>query len=400
MKNYLNTIILAALLVLGFGATIFSVRKFTEPPKGAFSAVEFSKKLATNFESRALWDLAAQEYAKLLQNQDIDQSDRAKISYHLGEIYFEKLSEPEAALPYLFAAKTIEGDSELGKKTDRLIVASFERSGRSLDAANYLSGAASIDGQPPQPTDPNDIVLAKVGNKLITARDLTNQIQRFPAQLQEQYKVPSKKLELLQNMVAKDMLLIAAKRAGYDKDPQIESTVRLARDAAVLKKYEEQEIDQKIRPTDADVRAYYESHKSEFTYVDENNIKKQSTFEQSKDRAAALYEAQRRRELVDEILNRIHQSEGVEIYSDRLDGIQTPEPTPPAPPPTPAPQIQPPAPAPKPQPPVQPKPQPPVLKPQPKPQPPAPKPEPQPQPEPKPEPSAPPSKPTPLPQPQ
>jgi ABC-type branched-subunit amino acid transport system ATPase component len=119
-------------------------------------------------------------------------------------------------------------------------------------------------------------------------------------------------------MIARELLLIAAGRTGLDNDPEVEVAAQRARQAVILSKYQQKEIDPKIRITEADVRAYYESHKDEFTTTDKNGKKTQLSYQEAKERARAMLEAKKRRESIDEIVNRLQQSEGVEIYSDRL----------------------------------------------------------------------------------
>ncbi|GEM_PF-806212 len=318
MRRNLGFIILAILIIAGFATIGIILQRNAETPLQD-QTMELTRKLATTLESHGLWGKAIDQYSKLLQNNTLSGDDRAKISYHVAGMYMDRLYDPESALPYLLTTKLIESDSELGVKADKRIVEALEKAGRSIDAANYLATATSAEQQE-TPKKTTEIIVAKVGNKTITLRELDDEIQSLPTALQEQYKAPERKVEFLQNLIARRLLLIAANRAEIDRDPEIERAAQKAREAAIIAKYHEKAIESSIRITDADVRAYYESHKDDFMSSDERGKKIQLTYDQAKKRARALLEMQRRREGLDAVINRLQQSEGVEIYSDRISG--------------------------------------------------------------------------------
>ena len=318
MNETRNTIILAIILVAGFIAlgVIFYLGLYRQPET---LDVEITRQLASNLESRGLWSQAAQEYSKLLENGALSSDERAKISFHLAQLQLDRLSNPEKAIPLLMTTKLIVGDSDLGAKADKRIVEALEKSGRSLDAANYLAGAASIEPQEVS-TAEAALVVAKVGDKTITLRELDEEIQSLPPQLQGQFKGSDGKIEFLKTLITRKLLLIAAERAAIDKDPDVERAAQLARESVIITKYNQREIESKIRVTDADVRAYYETHKNEFTKTDKKGEKKQLSYNEAKERARAVVTSKRSRELLDSTINRLQQSEGVEIYSENLSG--------------------------------------------------------------------------------
>ena len=314
MRESRNTLILAVIIVIGFITTdimIYHSRRITAQGE----TITAMRRLAATLESHGLWAQAVKEYSKMLDLASFSADERAKINYHIGEIYIDRLSDPEGALPYLLSVKLYSTDSNLSAQADKRIVEAFEKAGRSLDAANFLASAASIE---PSHTSTKEVILAKVGSKTITLRELNDEIQQLPPQLQEQFKSNEKKLEYLHSMIARKLLIVAAARAGYDNNPEADLAAQRAREAVILTKYQQKEIDPKIRITEADVRAYYEGHKDEFTTTDKNGKKSQLSYQEAKDRARAMLEAQKRRESLDEIINKLQQSEGVEIYSDRL----------------------------------------------------------------------------------
>lgn len=320
MRDKAGTLLLAIVLIGGFATTGYFLYRIQQTGPGGRGA-SLTRELAATLESKGLWRQAAREYSELLANAQLAPDERAKLALHTGEIYLDKLSEPKAALPYLFTAKIIAGNSELGAKADKRIVAALERSGRSLDAAGYLSEATTLkesEGESKKKKAKGETVLAKVGNREITMRDLEDDIQSLPPDMQERFKTREGKMEFLESMIARRLILDAARRAGLDEDPEVKQAVRNAREAAIIAKYHEEKIDPGIRITEADVRTYYENNKDKFKRKDEDGAEKLLPYEQVKDTARAMLKAEKRQEKLNQLINKLRRSEGVEIYSERL----------------------------------------------------------------------------------
>jgi len=320
LRDRAGTLILAIILITGFAVTGRLLYRL-ERAGACGRDADLMRKVAATLESTGLWEQAARAYSRLLADARLTPDERARLAFHLGEIYLDKLSDPKAALPCLFTAKIIAGDSELGTKTDKRIVEALERSGRSLDAANYLSEATSLhkSGDKGKEEKPKgSIVIAKVGDREITMRDLENDIQSLPPEAQEQFKSPEGKMDYLQGMIARELLLEAARRAGFDDDPEVREAARKAREAAIIARYGREKIDSGIRVTESDVRAYYEGHKDKFKTGDKEGREKVPPYEQVKDMARSMLEAEKRQEKLNRVINELRRSEEVEIYRERL----------------------------------------------------------------------------------
>jgi peptidyl-prolyl cis-trans isomerase C len=124
-------------------------------------------------------------------------------------------------------------------------------------------------------------VLARVGDRAITARDLEAQVAFIGRSkyLMDHYSKPDKKKELLDGMIQSEALYQEARRLGYDRDPAVKRDV--------VNRMMQNEIDAKVNAqgiSDADVEQYYQAHPNEFSRPD------QVRFTQIvvKDRAKAL----------------------------------------------------------------------------------------------------------------
>lgn len=103
-------------------------------------------------------------------------------------------------------------------------------------------------------------IVAKVGNKVITADELKQVITRhsgfYPGRL-------DKKM-VLDQMIREDALVIKAKQLGLDKDPDVERRYR----NILISKLKQKEIGQKLsdmKPADETLQSYYQKNIVQFT---------------------------------------------------------------------------------------------------------------------------------------
>jgi len=110
-----------------------------------------------------------------------------------------------------------------------------------------------------------DKVLVKVGETTITVGEFAARLATLSPYLRARYNSPERRREFLDNMVRFELLAIAAKEKGFDKAPEVERT----RNEVMVQKLMEQLFEGKdIKPSDvteADVKTYYDGHKSEFS---------------------------------------------------------------------------------------------------------------------------------------
>jgi len=124
-------------------------------------------------------------------------------------------------------------------------------------------------------------VLARVGDKAISAREMEAQVAFFghSKYLMDHYSKPEKKKELLDSMIQSEALYQEACRLGYDRDPAVKREVV---NRMLLKEVDSQVNAQSI--SDADVEQYFKAHPSEFSRPEQVRL----TQIVVKDRAKAL----------------------------------------------------------------------------------------------------------------
>ena len=106
-------------------------------------------------------------------------------------------------------------------------------------------------------------VIAKVGDRTITVGTYAAALEHMDSFDRMRYQSPERRKELLAEMI--DVMLLAdeARSRGYDKDPLTQQEVReVLRDAMLARAHEGVPAPNEV--ADAEVRAYYEAHASDF----------------------------------------------------------------------------------------------------------------------------------------
>lgn len=103
-------------------------------------------------------------------------------------------------------------------------------------------------------------VVARVGDRTITAGDLQAKIDAQPAFLRARFQKLDARKQLLDEMVRFEVLAAEARREGLDQDPQLQDTFQKLLVQRLIQKRSEEHP----KASEAELRAYYDAHKSEF----------------------------------------------------------------------------------------------------------------------------------------
>ena len=119
-----------------------------------------------------------------------------------------------------------------------------------------------------QAKDPNERVLAKVGDVEITQREFELQfragVSRMPAANQSMFSTPNGRKQFLDMMVDEKIWVNGALAMGLDKDKEVELLTRMSRDQLLLRKYYEKAILDKAKPTENEAQAFYDANPNRF----------------------------------------------------------------------------------------------------------------------------------------
>lgn len=135
--------------------------------------------------------------------------------------------------------------------------------------------AAGCSGKEEQAAEPEDgtqlglteaqaeEVLATVGDREITVGEFAERLASQSPYLRARFESPERRREFLDNYIRFELLVLEAKRRGYEDRPEI----KRARRQAMVQQFIKTEVDAKLQLSDvsqADMKAYYEAHKGEY----------------------------------------------------------------------------------------------------------------------------------------
>ena len=108
----------------------------------------------------------------------------------------------------------------------------------------------------------DDKVIAHVGNKVISLREVNDRIAKLPAY----YKttVSRNKKRFLDDLIVEEMFYEEAVRDGLYRDRETQDVIKEARKKIIIARLIKKEVEDKIKIGEGEIKAYYEEHKDEF----------------------------------------------------------------------------------------------------------------------------------------
>lgn len=106
-------------------------------------------------------------------------------------------------------------------------------------------------------------VIAELGNKSITVSDLNDRISKLPDRFQD--IVMADKAKFLDDVISDELLYAESLRKGYDKDKEVMGVVEEAKKKIFIAKLLKDNVEDAVKVTNEEIRAYYDSHSGEFT---------------------------------------------------------------------------------------------------------------------------------------
>ena len=310
----LNLVLVAAVIALVLG------------PKGGADAgpeAEALRTYANALSSIGLYSNAARVYEQYAQVADLSPEQEAKIYYQVGNLYMDREKNYREALARYVRIKELYPGSGIENDVNRRMVTCLERLGMPLDAQNLLSKATALEPEAPREAEGGQektaagAVLARLGDRVITEGDLDAEIRRLPPPVQAQFAKPDRKLELLTQIVHRELLYGKAMRLGLDKDPDINARAFEAKKGIMISRLLEGEVYSKIDVGEAAVRRYYQEHPEEFAGKQDGSEAPRSFEDVKTEITRKLYQA-RERELTDALIDEMIRAQKVQVYSERV----------------------------------------------------------------------------------
>ncbi len=132
-----------------------------------------------------------------------------------------------------------------------------------LSALGFAAGGCPSSGKSgdANPRTP----LAEVGGRKITVADVDARLERVPRLARPEFTGPEGRSRLVNRIVEEEMLLLAAKAEGVEKDADLRDRLEEARREMVVQAYLDKKQSEASRVTGDEIEAFYGAHPEEFS---------------------------------------------------------------------------------------------------------------------------------------
>jgi tetratricopeptide (TPR) repeat protein len=279
---------------------------------------EQARNYANELYNRQLFKQSAAEYERYLTTYQLDNDEQANISYHLGDIYFERLRDYENALAYYIRVKYVHPKEELAREVDKKIVACLERLQRPEDAKQTLTESTSLEPEKVETKRPG-AVIARIGTREITQGDIDFELNQLPPSIKAQYSDKAKKLEFLQQYILTELLYDSAKRQGLENDKEVVEAAFQAKRSLMVQKLLQDQISTRVNIVPSDVELYYQANKDKYVEKDDKgNVVREKPFDEVQKQATQDLYMKKQQEAYEELAQKLMRAENVQIYNDVL----------------------------------------------------------------------------------
>lgn len=315
MKNFakVNTVLLILVLIMLVAICFLiarSLRSAVNPSAAggigwdAKKQLNFAETLATKgLKKEAL--VAFDDYLKIAK---LSAMEAAKLLYRMGNMYME-LFDYEKALYYFYKTEAADPNAGFKSELDEKLVECLERLNMTSQARYELAARTSLGPQLPQ--EPGGVILAKVGDKEITEKEIDDAISEMPDWAKESFSSGEGKAEFVRQYAMTQALYEKAKRMGLEQDAEVQRTIKDITKQLLVKRLLEKELAGKISAQPLDIMEYYQQNQDKYP---------EKTFEEVKEDVEYEYKNKKVQEQMQILLNDIMQQERVEIYTDKILG--------------------------------------------------------------------------------
>ncbi|MGQ9602686.1 MAG: peptidyl-prolyl cis-trans isomerase [bacterium] len=108
-------------------------------------------------------------------------------------------------------------------------------------------------------------VLAKIGNKQITMKDLEERYASMPPFIKQQINKPDGRRRLLKAMIDEEVIVREAESRGFERTSQFRTEMERRRKDALINLFVDNVIGAAARPNEEEMKRYYEDNKDRFT---------------------------------------------------------------------------------------------------------------------------------------
>ncbi len=247
-------------ICLALGVTLFGLNAIKQPPVSDTWTHEHQRILAGKLKSSGLTLEAIKEYENYLKTASLDKKQFANLSYVIGKMYMEE-GKYEKALSQFYRAEISDPDTDLKTEIGPKIINCLERTGKYNAAEFALNKRAA--GQEEKKEKVGQVA-AIIGDEKIYAEDINASFDEMPEWLKKQVSTKEGKMEYLKKYVADELFFRKGIKLEYDKSPELRKRLAKAEKELIVNKVVEEEIKDKIKVEEDDLKNFFEAHKKKY----------------------------------------------------------------------------------------------------------------------------------------
>ncbi len=220
------------------------------------------RNLANKLKSVGITEEAIKQYENYFNTAMVDKKTRSNLAYTVGKLYMEE-GNYEKALSWLYRVDIIDPDTSLKSEVSSKIVHCLETLGRFHAAEYALEARSSLQENRGEETKGSKVV-AEIGSREITLREVDEAIDELPPWMKEQFKGKGKKVEFMKKYVADELFYRKAKKLEYDKDGELRNKTAHFMKQLMVNKILEEEIKDKLTIEEDDLKNYFKANRDRY----------------------------------------------------------------------------------------------------------------------------------------
>ncbi|MCK5256352.1 MAG: peptidyl-prolyl cis-trans isomerase [Deltaproteobacteria bacterium] len=220
------------------------------------------RELANKLKSVGIADEAIKQYENYFNTTQVDKRTRSNLAYTLGKLYLEE-SNYERALSWFYRVDMIDPETPLKSEVGSKIVHCLEMLGK-FHAAEYALEARSSLEENQQGELKGGTLVAEIGSRKITLREVDEALDALPPWMKEQFKGSEKKLEFMKKYVSDELFYRKAKKLEYDKDGELRKKTADFMKQLMISKVLEEDLKDKITVEEDDLKNYFKANQEHY----------------------------------------------------------------------------------------------------------------------------------------
>jgi len=118
--------------------------------------------------------------------------------------------------------------------------------------------------KPAHAANDSDVVLVRIGNEVITPRQLADRLQELPEQYRAQYATPEGRQKLLDRLVEEKVWIRDADANGVTRRPDMMRQIEAQRRDLLIRTWVNEVMAKNAPPSDSEAKIYYDAHQDEW----------------------------------------------------------------------------------------------------------------------------------------